>query len=308
MSNLSSAVMTIDDVARDTGLGKDTLRVWERRYGFPDPDRAETGERCYSADQLQRLRLICRLINQGRRPGAVVPLPTQQLEALANDAQQTITEQTDPQIEALVNLLKAGKTDQFRQQLANRVEQQGPQGFIHQTADPLLKLTGSAWADGQIPIYLEHYITQQLTTSINLALSQVEAPATGLRILLTTLPGEPHGMGIMMVELLLRLQGVETINIGLETPMDQLQDACQLLQPHAIALSFSAIQKRPQTLNLLQELEQKIPASITILAGGQGITKLRALPERIQVVKRMEHLKKNLKPLLKQLNNANPNE
>ncbi|WP_165840095.1 MerR family transcriptional regulator [Motiliproteus coralliicola] len=296
--------MTIDEVARDSGLGKDTLRVWEKRYGFPDPSRSDNGERSYPAEQVQRLRLICRLINQGRRPGAVVPLHPEQLEVIAREAQQTASQETDPQVEALVALLQAGKTDQFRQELALRVEQQGPQDFIHQTAEPLLRLTGTAWADGQIPIYLEHYITQQLTTSINLALSQVAAPATGLRILLTTLPGEPHGMGIMMVELLLRLQGVETINIGLETPIDQLQDACQLLQPHAIALSFSAIQKRPQTLSQLQELEQNIPSSIAILAGGQGITRLRALPGRIQVVRQMTHLKKALKPLLKQLNES----
>ncbi|WP_421870155.1 MerR family transcriptional regulator [Motiliproteus sp.] len=301
MNDRSTGLITIDDVARDTGLGKDTLRVWERRYGFPNPGRTETGERCYSAEQLQRLRLICRLINQGKRPGAVVPLTTRELQALAQEAGQASPEEIDPQIDALVSLLKAGQTTEFRQQLALRVNQQGPKGFIHQTAEPLLKLTGSAWADGQIPIYLEHYITQQLTTSINLALSQVEAPATGLRILLTTLPGEPHGMGIMMVELLMRLQGVETINIGLETPIDQLRDACELLQPHAIALSFSAIQKRPQTLSLLQELERSIPSSIEILAGGQGITKLRALPGRIKVVKRMEHLKKTLNPLIRQL-------
>ncbi|HRI93726.1 MAG TPA: MerR family transcriptional regulator, partial [Accumulibacter sp.] len=34
-------VMNIGAVERDTGLGKDTLRVWERRYGFPQPTRDE---------------------------------------------------------------------------------------------------------------------------------------------------------------------------------------------------------------------------------------------------------------------------
>jgi len=29
----------ISAVERDTGLSKDTLRVWERRYGFPKPLR-----------------------------------------------------------------------------------------------------------------------------------------------------------------------------------------------------------------------------------------------------------------------------
>ena len=37
--------ISIAAVERDTGLGKDTLRVWERRYGFPQPLRDAFGER-----------------------------------------------------------------------------------------------------------------------------------------------------------------------------------------------------------------------------------------------------------------------
>ena len=48
--------LTIASVERDTGLSKDTLRVWERRYGFPVPDRDVNGERLYPADQVERLR------------------------------------------------------------------------------------------------------------------------------------------------------------------------------------------------------------------------------------------------------------
>ena len=56
-------------VERDTGLSKDVLRMWERRYGFPQPDRDSNGERCYPADQVERLRLIKRLMDAGHRPG-----------------------------------------------------------------------------------------------------------------------------------------------------------------------------------------------------------------------------------------------
>ncbi|MCB1912570.1 MAG: MerR family transcriptional regulator, partial [Rhodocyclaceae bacterium] len=63
---------SIAAVERDTGLSKDTLRVWERRYGFPTPERDENGERLYPGDQLERLRLIKRLLDQGRRPAALM--------------------------------------------------------------------------------------------------------------------------------------------------------------------------------------------------------------------------------------------
>ena len=61
-------------VERDTGIGRDTLRIWERRYGFPKPVRNEKGERIYSESQLRRLQRIRRLLDQGMRPGKVLPL------------------------------------------------------------------------------------------------------------------------------------------------------------------------------------------------------------------------------------------
>jgi hypothetical protein len=60
---------SISDVERDLGVAKETLRVWERRYGFPQPQRDANGERVYPADQVHRLTLVKRLLDQGYRPG-----------------------------------------------------------------------------------------------------------------------------------------------------------------------------------------------------------------------------------------------
>ena len=60
---------SIAAVERDTGIGKDTLRVWERRYGFPQPGRDNFGERSYPLAQVEKLRIIKRLLDAGHRPG-----------------------------------------------------------------------------------------------------------------------------------------------------------------------------------------------------------------------------------------------
>ena len=76
--------MSISAVERDTGLSKDTLRVWERRYGFPMPDRDVVGERSYPFDQVERLRAIKRLLDAGHRPGRIVAMPPADLERLSH--------------------------------------------------------------------------------------------------------------------------------------------------------------------------------------------------------------------------------
>ena len=70
-------------VERETGLSKDVLRVWERRYGFPAPSRDDHGERIYPAEQVERLRLVKRLMDAGHRPGKLLATPTEELNALA---------------------------------------------------------------------------------------------------------------------------------------------------------------------------------------------------------------------------------
>ncbi len=79
----SARGLPIAAVERDTGLSKDTLRVWERRYGFPQPTRDANGERVYPSEQVDKLRLLKRLMDQGHRPGKLAERTFDQLQALA---------------------------------------------------------------------------------------------------------------------------------------------------------------------------------------------------------------------------------
>ena len=60
--------LNISAVERETGLSKDVLRVWERRYAFPKPSRDENGERVYTAAEIAKLRAIKRLMDVGLQP------------------------------------------------------------------------------------------------------------------------------------------------------------------------------------------------------------------------------------------------
>lgn len=91
LSEKLSHSVGIAAVERDTGIGKDTLRVWERRYGFPQPLRDALGERFYLPSQVARLRLVKRLLDQGFRPGKLL---TQPLDMLDAQLAQSITAST----------------------------------------------------------------------------------------------------------------------------------------------------------------------------------------------------------------------
>src|ERR1019366_8856149 len=75
-------LLSIAAVERETGLGKDTLRAWERRYGFPVPQRDAAGIRGYPRALVDRLALIRRALLAGQRPGRLLGLPPGELDAV----------------------------------------------------------------------------------------------------------------------------------------------------------------------------------------------------------------------------------
>ena len=56
-----SKPLSIGVLSRATGIPAETLRTWERRYGFPLPDRKPSGHRLYPAATVKHLRRVARL-------------------------------------------------------------------------------------------------------------------------------------------------------------------------------------------------------------------------------------------------------
>lgn len=52
--------LTIRDVAARTGLTEATLRMWESRYGFPEPMRRPSGHRRYSEADIEVIKQVAR--------------------------------------------------------------------------------------------------------------------------------------------------------------------------------------------------------------------------------------------------------
>lgn len=74
-------MLPITSAEQETGLSKDLLRAWERRYGFPAPLRDAQGDRLYPPDQIRKLRLLRALTDRGERPAKLMALHEHDLAA-----------------------------------------------------------------------------------------------------------------------------------------------------------------------------------------------------------------------------------
>lgn len=59
--------LTIGDVARRTGVAAATLRMWETRHGFPEPERRASGHRRYPAETVDLVSQVQRRREAGVR-------------------------------------------------------------------------------------------------------------------------------------------------------------------------------------------------------------------------------------------------
>ncbi|MBQ0945224.1 MerR family transcriptional regulator [Ideonella sp. 4Y16] len=303
-----AATHGIADVVRETGLGKDTLRVWERRYGFPTPERDAQGERRYDEAQLQRLRLIRRLLDAGHRPGQVVPLPVAELQALCGQppagrrprarharAAQVAAQSLGALDPSWLALVQAHRTDALRAGLQQQMLARGLLATLQEVVAPLAAQVGEAWSRGELSVFQEHLFTDTVEASLREATAALApgaaAPARPPRVLLTTLPGEQHTLGLLMAQAALALQRCETVMLGPDTPVAEIAEATRRLAVDVVALGTSRLAQPRALRSGLQSLRTALPPAVGLWVGGpvQALLGPRP-PQGVQAVARLDEL------------------
>jgi len=284
-----SAVMSIAAVERDTGLSKDTLRVWERRYGFPLPARDASGERAYSSQDVDKLRAIRRLLDAGHRPGKIIRLPLAELRELAREAADAAASPAAPAATAAdlalyLELIRSHRTEELRMALSQVALRQGLEHFVVDVCAPLNRLVGDAWARGELEVFEEHLYTESLQVVLRHAIGNISSPGSLPRVLLTTFPAEPHGLGLLMAEAMLALEGCRCTSLGTRTPVWDIVLAARAHEVDIVALSFSASLNPKQVVDGLAELRAKLDESTEIWAGGQCPVLRRRPPAGVRVL------------------------
>ncbi len=282
--------MSIADVERDTGLGKDTLRAWERRYGFPRPQRDTQGERRYAPAQVEKLRAIKRLIDAGHRPGRLVTRTLAQLQALGDGAatEPVAPGVRDDEVDALLGLLARHDANALRHALAGAEARHGLRAFVVDVVAPLTRRVGEAWMRGELRVFEEHLFTETMQAVLHGALGGLPPARSGPRVLLTTLPGEPHGLGLLMAQTVLALEDCPCLSLGVQVPIADIAAAARAWRADIVALSATACMKRSLLLESLAQLRAQLPPAAALWVGGAAPALDRRSPDGVVRVPTLE--------------------
>jgi len=282
--------LPIASVERETGLSKDTLRVWERRYGFPTPERDANGERLYAPMQVQRLVKIKRLMDLGHRPGKLLALDDSALLALDEARTSVLTTSNLPQLDTWMLLVETHDSEGLQRQFYREMAKRGLASFVQDIIAPLITRVGEAWSRNELGIFEEHLFSQHLEKMFRTVLANMSTQQGSPRVLLTTLSGEEHTLGLLMVEALMVVEDVCPVLLGPQTPIDEIVRAAQIKQVDAVCLSFSSAYSPTLSAQGLRELRQMLPAGIELWAGGYGVKAIRKPIDGVCLMPEFQHL------------------
>ncbi len=282
---MDSSLLSIGDICSETGLSSDVVRVWERRYGFPMPVRLPSGHRRYRTEDLHRLRLIAEAVASGHRPSAAVRSSSAQLQTMVL---KNSSSEPSLILDELMLATENANSEKIKNLLAEALFQKGLRDFVMHTIAPLLERVGIAWAEGRLDIHHEKLLTEVLEDLLRKLRNELDQQAKGPLevVLVTTLPGERHRLGLLMAALIYTSKGYKTEVLGMDVPVANIAKAARQVGARKVAVSLSILTAGESIRRLLRDLQERLPQGCGLVVGGQGASRTR----KVQGIERMTRL------------------
>lgn len=291
------ARLSIGALSRATGIPVETLRTWESRYGYPVPERKPSGHRVYPLASVPRLRRIAQALARGHRAGEVVTSSDRELDALlgtidgpeapaAAFAAPPRAEMVDiPELLATVERFDAERLTRI---LLGDWARLGPLAFLETRIAPLIRAVGEAWEQDRLEIRHEHFLSERVGDLLRSLRLPFEERARGPLIVLGSLPGESHALGLQMAALVLSVCRCRVLFVGTEVPVPELAVLARDLGARAVALSVSAATRGAATNGHIRRLRQMLARRVRLVVGGDGAPKEAAGLEVIRDLRALD--------------------
>lgn len=274
---MTPGLISIGKLAKATGFSVERLRMWELRYGKPAGQRLPSGHRRYSAEEVERLHLVRECLGRGLRPRHVVALERAALlaqldkgapaaAAPAGAVRPPLPWVPKAWVQAAIKMDEGYLDRQFYEQWLEL----GSLRFLHERAQPFIHALGEEWQKGEICVAEEHFGSEKLGDFLAGIWRRLNEHNVGGPVLLTTLPGDPHRLGLQMASLVAAMAGLKVIYLGPSTPLDEVAQSALRIGARGVLFSAALGTDQRKAREELEALRQKLPQEVFIGIGGAG--------------------------------------
>ena len=214
---------TIKDLEKISGIKAHTIRIWEQRYNFLQPQRTETNIRSYSAEELKVILNVSLLNKYGFKISHIDKMSSEQMEEKIMALSQ-LDAQKERVVNALIKEMVGLNMVSFERQLDLYIGQKGIEKTITEIIFPYLERVGILWVTNHINPAQEHLATNIVRQKIILGIEKLPPLVNYTKRIVLFMPeGEYHELGILYVHFLLKQRGVYVDYLGANVPMVDLK-------------------------------------------------------------------------------------
>ncbi|MEW4569110.1 MerR family transcriptional regulator [Tautonia sp. JC769] len=276
---LSQAHYSIAAVSKLSGVSCHTLRVWERRYGFPIPERLASGHRRYPAQQVD---LICQVARRCQFGGSIAqhiaearaghpppPSPVDQQAQTPPVTGHLMTELIDT-----LQRADARSAEAIYRRLTGGLS---PEEIANAILTPALTDAGERLFRKDCSLVEERLATmfflRKLAALVDDAQRANAAPRG--RVIVFVMQGDRHEGGALMLSLALELAGWRSLFLGADLPIHEVQRGIERWQPVAVGVSLSLSRNIRKRFDELESLR-----GAPIFVGGRSLLNYQGLARR----------------------------
>jgi len=288
----------IGTLARLTDVTTHAIRIWERRYSALAPARTPGGARLYSDSDVQRLRLMKKLLERGYTISAIANLDIEALTRLSPPEPQPRVPAKNPEAQSrarqIIEEMLAGIAE-LDLERASRALMQATNGFsphdlVTDVLAPALDEIGVRWESGDLCIASEHAASAMMRTQLGVLLAaqktKDEAP-----VVCTTFAGEHHELGALLAAVVMAMHGRRAVYLGANLPTEQIAQAARTLKARGVALSIVGLSPA-EARREVEALCRLLPAGVEVLLGGRRLPEVAGLPGRVRALHTLGELER----------------
>lgn len=272
---------TIKDLENLSGIKAHTIRIWEQRYNFLKPSRSDTNIRYYSNEELKKVLNIALLNKYGYKISHIDKMPENEVLDKVMSLSQSQARQ-ERIVNELIQCMVDLNIEKLEDILDDHIKLKGIERTITLIIFPFMEKIGILWLTNHINPAQEHLVSNIIRQKLIVG---IEGISTSLKINKTVLlflpEGEYHELGMLFMYYLLKSRGIDTIYLGANVPLNDVEYVVNLKKPdflysHLTAVGhnfnfdkfISAITKKfigtPMIISglLTNNYEKKIPAHI----------------------------------------------